>query len=144
VTVEVPHRYTTRIVAGSVDLGGLEGAVALAQQDTHRAIWIKVIDHGEVEMAVAIKVAHGHRDRMGAGGVALGGLEGTVALAQQDRHGAIRKDGVGHGEVEMAIAIKIPHRQRAGMGAGSVALYGLEGAVAIAQQDAVYSGKIEM
>src|SRR5262249_17881938 len=79
------------------------------EQNTHRAITIGIRPyHGKVGVAVAVEVSHRHGGRTGTGSVALGSLEGTVALAQQDTHCAVV--GVGYGEVGGAIAIKITHR----------------------------------
>src|SRR5207249_3373272 len=82
VAVEVSHRQGAGSVADVVVLGGPKGAVALAQQDSHRNASCHL---SEVEMAVAVKVPHRQGGSTDASGVALGGLEGAVAPAQQDR-----------------------------------------------------------
>src|SRR5207302_2236534 len=110
-----------------------KGAIAIPQQHTYlvRAI---AVGHHEIEMAIAIKVAHRHGAGSGADGIVAGGLKSTVALAQQDTYRAILVSTVGHGEIEMAIAIKVAHRQRPGTGADGVAPSGLKRAIALAQQ----------
>ena len=73
-------------------LGGLEGAVAIAQQDAYRARALTTehgvqriqVRHNQIEMAIAVEVPHRHGgDGQGAGGVALRGLESAVAIIQQ-------------------------------------------------------------
>ncbi len=64
--------------------GGLEAAVAVAQQHAHVAA--VAIGGGKVGDSVAVEV--GHRDGEGliARRVVDGGLEGAVAVAQQHAH----------------------------------------------------------
>jgi hypothetical protein len=100
---------------------GLEGAVAITQQNTRIP--------GEVEMAVSIKVSY-DPSPMNAS-VAHTGLEGAVAIAQQVRHGRITD----RGEVGNAVPIEIRYRQGAQMAAHGVPLGSLKRAVALAEQD---------
>src|SRR5262249_46457538 len=106
----------------------------------------------EVELAVADKISNRHGPGSGAGGIALRGLESAVPLAQQN---ADRVRGeIGHCKVELAVTDEVPDRHRKGTPADNVvlggALGGLEGAVAIAQQDTqcvragVGNGKVGM
>jgi hypothetical protein len=103
-------------------MGGLKGAITVAQQHAHRGR--ANVGHGEVKMAVAVKVSHGHGIGSGAGGVADGSLEGAVPIAQQDTHG-VRKV-VGDGEVEMAVAPEVPHRHGHGSAPDVIADLGKE------------------
>src|SRR5438132_6098213 len=105
IAVEVPYRHGVWIEADRVEVGVLERAVAIPQQDTHRARIIAG-NHSEVEMAVAVEVPDHHGGGIEAGGVDVGVLERAVALAQQDGHGTVRTKAVGHSEVEKAINVK--------------------------------------
>src|SRR5437870_5516127 len=136
VAVEVPDRQREHPVADDVALDGLEGAVAVTQQDTKRGMAIKIpAGHGEVKIAVVVKVAHHDGTGSEADGVAMGGLEGAVPVSQQDTHGA--GPAVGHSEVGDAVMVKVSRRHRGRpKAAGVVASSGLEGTVALAQQDA--------
>src|SRR5207237_8402399 len=85
VTVEVADGNVRSCSTSGVALGGLEGTVAIAQQDTHCAFIIGVgppVCHGKVGYAVAVKVPDRHGAWIKANGVALGDVhEGTVTLA---------------------------------------------------------------
>src|SRR5262249_14432525 len=69
--------------------------------------------------------------RRGAGAVAWGGAEATVAIAQDNTQPALRH----HGEIEMASAVKIRCRKSGARANTFVALPGMKRAVALAQQD---------
>jgi hypothetical protein len=71
-----------------------------------------------------------------------GGLEGAVAIAQED--GDIVRPNVGDGQIEIAVTVEIPRHQDThwitiisdvgGRGADRVEPWGLEAAVTVAQQ----------
>src|SRR5262249_57017591 len=93
--------------------GGLEGAVAVAQEHAHGAR-VEQVGPGEVEDAVAVEVRRHHPAGPCADSVALGDLEGAVAIAQEHADGAAAI--VGDGEVGAAVAVEVPHRLEAGYG----------------------------
>jgi hypothetical protein len=68
VAVHVPDRHGYRIRANRIGLGGMKGAVAVAQQDTDRAVHF-VVGHNEIADSVAVEVGHGHRPGIGPRGV---------------------------------------------------------------------------
>src|SRR6266851_2513627 len=107
IAVEVPHRHGTGTKPGGEVAGGLETAVAVAQQHTHGAA--APVGHGEVEMAIAVKVPHRHGLGIASGGEGAGSLEAAVAVAQQHTHAPSSEGpvsaGVGHDKVEMAVAV---------------------------------------
>src|SRR2546427_675606 len=91
--------------------------------------------HGNVWESIAIEIAHCHGLGKGAGGVALGGPEGAVAIALQDAYRAITSIIVpGDGKVEIAVAVEVPHRCGIDKAKAGVVLGVLERAVSIAQQ----------
>ena len=63
-----------------------------------------------------------------------GGREGAVAVAEEHAHGVAAV--VGDGEVGLAVAVQVRHRDRAGPQPGGVVDRGGEGAVAVAEQHA--------
>ena len=81
VAVEIAHCHVRRIQSRGVTDGGLEAAIAVAQQ--HRDVVRVIVRHGDVRLAVAIKIAQrqGHRTRSHF--VVYRRLEGAIALAQQ-------------------------------------------------------------
>ena len=87
VAVEIPDGHRGWTIAGGIALGGLEGAVAVAQEHAHRAVG-KIIRNRQVGVAVAVEIAHRHRIGRMAAVVVDGGLEGAVAVAQQHAHRA--------------------------------------------------------
>src|SRR5262249_18531022 len=101
-----------------------------------------LVDHNQVELAVAVEVGDRHLRRAHEmPGERDGGLEGTVAVPQKDRDPAeVHQDvvaGVRHHEVGFAVAVEIGQSQAEGL---SVRAHGivngrLEGAVAVAQQN---------
>src|SRR5262249_31943182 len=121
-----------RIGTGRVADGRLEGAVAPAQQDVHRAA-ADGIGHGQVRDTVAAEVSHRQRDGRRAGREAGAVLEGAVAVAQEHGHRAAA-DVIGDRKVELTVAVEVLHAHGAGIGAGGVAAWSLEGAVAVARK----------
>src|SRR6266404_3832275 len=104
-----------------IALGGLERAVAPAQQDADAIATtavITLIDHCQIEVAVAIEVSHRHGSGTNTDSVVLGTLERAVALAQQDTYRAVI--ATDHGEVWMTVAVEISHRHGIGREPGSV------------------------
>ena len=80
--------------------GSLEGAVAIAQHDDHA----ETGPNRQIEFAVTVEV--GHRQVLGLGhGIAYRGLEGAIAVAQQDRDGVV---AVGSHYVEKTVVVEIP------------------------------------
>ena len=68
---------------------------------------VERVGDGQVELAVAVEVAR-HDARMGRPHrVRDLGLEGAVAVAQQDRT-TVSVVTVGDGQVELAVAIEVP------------------------------------
>jgi transposase len=101
VAVEVAHGHGEGVPPGGELAGGLEAAVAVAQQDTHAAAGagdhVPPVGYGEIQDAVAVEVAHGHGEGIPPGGELAGRLEAAVAFAQQ--HADRVADAVGHGEI---------------------------------------------
>ena len=113
IRIKVSQRQRRRREPHRVALGGLERAVAIAQQNAQagRSIVrapIAPICHREVQDAIAVQVAHGNRSGIVARGVTLGRLKGAVAVTQQDTHRAA-ESYINDRKVDDAIAIKIPH-----------------------------------
>src|SRR2546425_323911 len=124
IAVKVPRRYASGTAGNGVADSSLEGAVTIAEQDTYRVRIL--IGHGQIGQAVAVEVSHHNRLRTVAGDVTLGVPEGAVALAHEHAHVGgvtIVITFVHHGDIEMAVVVKVPHRHRAGReAAGVVAL----------------------
>jgi hypothetical protein len=77
IAVEVPHRHGLRPAPDVVVHGGLEGAVAVAQQHAHGITVEEGCD--QVLPAVAVEVSHRHGLRSVPDVVVQGGLEGAVS-----------------------------------------------------------------
>src|SRR5262249_40791465 len=112
IAVVIPHCHAVSIEADGVAVGGLEAAVALSQQDTHRGVIIRAapkVDHGQIRGAIAIKVAYRQGGATGAGvnSIAVGSLEGAVAVTQQHTHEATMTGGAGHDDVGSAVTIEV-------------------------------------
>src|SRR5262249_56139014 len=103
IAVEISHRYVHGARPGGEVTRALEGAVAVAQQHTHR-VAIEVGD-GEVGDAIAVEVAHDYALGARPGGEGAGGLEGTIAVAQQHVHPTPDS----HGHVRDTYAVLSPH-----------------------------------
>src|SRR5262249_47876535 len=95
-----------------------ERAVAIAQEHVGEAIVAVVITaprrHREVELAVAVEVAHGYGPGLRTEGDFGWGLEGAVAVAEQYAHVAVaaaQVGVVGRHEVELAAFVEVAHRQ---------------------------------
>src|SRR5262249_22316286 len=133
IAVEVPRRHGGRVDPGGRTLGGLEGAVAVAQQHAHRAGLIEaIVDDGEVPLAITVVIPDRQGRRKGTRAVAGGALEGAITVTQQDTHPV---PGVGRGQVGAAVAVEVRGRYGARLVAGGVTNRGLEGAVTVAAQD---------
>ena len=135
VAVEVRHRQRVGIRADLVVPRGLEGAVAVAQENAH--VVGDRVDADDVGDAVAVEVRH--RDVVGArsGGVGHLGSEGAVAGAQAHSH--VPGHVVGIDQVGDAVAGEVGHRHAGGPGEtwaliGGVDCRRLERAIAVAQQ----------
>ena len=113
-------------------LGGLEGAIALPQQDRHGVG--TAIGRGQIQAAIGIEVAHRDGERPRSHPNVRGGLEGAIALAQQDGHGVWSRR-IGRGQIEAAVGIEVAHRDGDRPASHPHVLGGLEGAIALAQQD---------
>src|SRR5207245_2522822 len=139
VAVKVSGRHEGRIGANREADAGLKSAVAVAQQNGYRAVRIQMIGNAEVEDAVAIEVGHRHGRRSRAGEVGLGGRKSAVPLAQKNAQAsiaaAVGSTDVGHGEIDMTVAVKVPDRHRNGPNADGVVMGYLKRAVAPAQKD---------
>ncbi len=68
----------------------------------------------DVELVVAIEIAHGDSPGRDAGAVVGVGSEGVVAVTQQHAHGVRRL--VDHDEIGLAVAVEVPHRLSDGIG----------------------------
>jgi hypothetical protein len=121
--------------AGAPRHGELERAVAVAQQHAHAAAGA---GH-DVLRAVALEVGHGHRldllrdegqPRIDEEGDRALELEGAVAVAQQHVHAAAG----GNGQVRLAVAVELAHRQPVQPAADRGQNGRPERAVAVAQQ----------
>jgi hypothetical protein len=85
-------------------LSGLESAVAVPKEYAS-------VSH-DVKTAVAVKIPHHKVEgaRTFSTGIVLRGLEGAVAVSQEDIHRARTEiDSANHGEVKVAVAVKVPH-----------------------------------
>ena len=81
-------------------------AVAFAQEDGYSTVFEGAAGDGEVESAIAVKVAH--RDRRAAvDHIVRGSAKAAIPFAYQDGHRA--EPAVGDDEVGMAVAIEIRH-----------------------------------
>src|SRR5262249_27381633 len=105
IAVEIPHGYRLRKSSRRVNLRSLEGTVAIAQEDTPRspARCSPVDGKYEVGNAVAIDIRHRHRVSPPANLVVVCGVEGAIAVAQENTDSA--RVPVGDGEIENAVAI---------------------------------------
>src|SRR5438105_3407474 len=98
VAVKVPYRHGDWTRADEGILRGLERAVTMAQQDAHGALKSgggPLVDHDQVEKAVAVQVCHRHKVWTATNGIVLGGLERAVARSKQGADGV--RAGVDHG-----------------------------------------------
>src|SRR5207248_804716 len=85
--------------AGGISNSCLESAIAVAQQQTDRAGTIAVtgalIGHREIELAISVEIARGHRKRVPSSGWVYGRrLKGTISVVQQYAKGSIRAVGI--------------------------------------------------
>ncbi len=122
IAIEVAHRQRVDpSKPGREDLGGLKGAVAVAQEYAHLATPVHAHD---VELAVVVEVSHHQKASRCTGAVTLGRLEGAVPVAQQDRYAAVGIVGsvpaVVHGEIGDAVAVEVAHGYRSRLRARGV------------------------
>src|SRR5262249_11745218 len=133
VAVEVPHHHRAGIGADGVVDRSLERAVATVQE--YADVVAVIVGHGQVVQAVLIEVPCRHRAGIVAGSVAPGRDEGAVTVPQQHAHAVAQSIRVGHGEIEVAVAVEVPRRQRRGNGAHGERAASPEGPVPPSQQD---------
>src|SRR5262249_20576593 len=108
-----------------------ESAVAVAQQHRDR----ENVARDDVEFAVAVDVAHGHRLGIPVGGKSAGGAKGAVAPVGQHQHTAGIALGIGQHDIRFAGTSEITQGHRlAADDAGVVIRGGAETAVALTQQ----------
>ena len=107
VVVEVCHRNCVGFANQENYPGVLERTVPLPLIDAHRVL--QRACHSEVKKTIAVEVSHGYGGRSAAGRVLRGGLEGAIAIAQQHTD-PTRSGIIGSGEIEDAVAVKVPHR----------------------------------
>src|SRR5439155_2065428 len=113
VAVEVAHGHGLR-VRTDVDVGGgLEGAVAIAQQHAH----VTGVGDRQVELAVFVEVADREGLRVGAAG-GQGRLKRAVCVAQEYVHGAAVVDD---GEVQPSVAVEVGRQHSFGRQPNAVA-----------------------
>src|SRR6185369_15121879 len=105
-------------------------AVAAAGQHGDAAV-DRVVDHQEVDLAVAVPVGGLDVVRGGAAGVEDRRFEGATAHREQDLD--VVAGEVGGGEVGLAVAVVVGDRDHPRAGAGGEGGGGLEGAVAVAE-----------
>ena len=98
-----PPHYSERAGAGAEEDGDVVGVV---------------VGDGQVEVAVAVEVAGGHRSGGVADAVVGGGSEGAGAGTEED--GDVVGKDVGDGQVEVAVAVEVPGGHRGGGVAGAV------------------------
>ena len=91
-----------------------------------------MVCHSQVRLAVAVEVAHCHRNSIRSRAVLDRNPEGTISCAQQHRNlgGAL----VGHDDVGFAIAVEVTHHHGLRLRPRAVVEGGLEGAIALAQK----------
>src|SRR5690606_22264566 len=73
---------------------------------------VSTVEDGDVEVAVAIEVARGQRDRRGADRVVVGIRERPPAVAMQHAH----RRSAGDDDVEVAVFVDVEHRDGRGSG----------------------------
>jgi hypothetical protein len=100
----------SRTGAGGVADGRLEGAVAVAQKNTHVAA--AKVGHGEAKSSVAGEIPHHQGTRIVPGGIVPSGLKGAVAISQQHTH--VVAESVGDGHIENVGVVEVAHGQGAG------------------------------
>ena len=132
IAVEVAHDHTVRKSAPRRDDQRrlLEGSIAVAPE--HRDIVVTIVGHGQVQLAIAIEVAHDWGDHAHATREARGLLEGPVADPQEHRDVAGKP--VARREVLDPITIEVARGHGGRTVANSEGLGRLEGAIAVAQQ----------
>ena len=84
VVVEIAHRHEDRKGFQGPIYGGLERAIAATQEYGDAAVARGgEAGSGQIKLAVAIEVAHRHRNRISPRAVVDGGLKGAASCAQQ-------------------------------------------------------------
>ena len=97
-----PAARADRLGSGGKFFVRLEGAVAVAQDDRYLAL--KLIDRGQINLAIAVKVAGDDRNRVAGHRILHVRGEGAGAIAQKNRNGIV---GRGDCQVKIAIAVEI-------------------------------------
>src|SRR5579871_5559438 len=110
IAVKVSHGHEDPHLG--IDLRGLEGPVAVAEQYTYDLGNISGIPgDSHVELAIAVEITYRQGVNLTkAGREALGGLQGAIAIAQEHTYPATRVRG--H-QVKLAVTIQVSHRQKA-------------------------------
>src|SRR6266436_8525686 len=93
VTIEVVHGYENRVIIHGEILGGLEGAIAVAEQYGDGGV--KMVGNHQVLLAIAIEIADSHKIRMCHARTRerLRRLEGAIAVAQKHRQSIVIQVG---------------------------------------------------
>src|SRR5262249_31712931 len=100
-----------------------------------------VVAHGEIEIAVFVKISRRHARREGTGRVFTGRPKGAVTFTPQYTHGDCAAE-VRHREIEVPITVEVSQRHPARLRAGGIANRGPKSAVAVAMQDAHRAGVV--
>jgi hypothetical protein len=137
ILVEVPHRQGARSLCarslGRQDIikSGLEGAIAVAQENADSLA--AVVRRDNVESAIVVQISDCHRYGRAVNGVVLGGRESAVPVTWQDADGI--ETGLGYRQVEVAVALEVSHCDRSGNAVWeSGAIIAGEAASAVADQ----------
>src|SRR5438105_12628821 len=110
-----------------IELWGLKASVSISNQDPNSVVFLK----SQIELAVAVKVVHQHRDYRCPCWRCNRRLKGAIAVAQQ--HNEILR-GAEARQIQDAIAIEVRSDREVQSGRGK-GLLRLEGAISIAKQD---------
>src|SRR5262249_3654578 len=142
VAVEVTGRHGGRLGGDGEAARGPERAVAMPQENTHRAV--AAVGHDQIEPAVAIDISHRYRGGLNARARVPRRLKCPVAVPHQHTHAAERRASVvianggraAHSEVELAVAVEVPHGHGTGTVVDGVVDRAAETSCAVAQQHA--------
>src|SRR5262249_17558764 len=126
IAVEIPDHNRIWPREHRIPGRGLEGAVAVAQQDTH--VGAVVVDHDKVEEAVGVDVPHRHGTGSGHSREVAGWQKRAVTVAQQQANAA--NSLMGGSEIDQAVAVEVPDRDGPRQEPLGNRTTGLEGAVA--------------
>jgi hypothetical protein len=93
----------------------LEGAIAVAEQNTHGADWPNATGYGDILFTVIIEIADCHEAGVTDGRNAANGLKCAIAVTQQNadpfaaRPELVACISVGRDDVEDTVAVNVCH-----------------------------------